>query len=196
MSINKPLDPRVRRTRKWLQEALLSLLQNKTFSKISIAEITDKAEVSRPTFYLHYKTKEELLIDYLDGIYEAFMKDMVPYIDLLSQGRMAVKLYEQVAENSVFLNPLFDSEISNLIMERMHQYCYDVIKRLFDTLPIKTLPKAFEIKKEIAVASMAGSTYAMSVQWLKMGMPISPEEMGELTMRLLRPGMEDVLRNG
>ncbi len=196
MSTKEKLDPRVRRTRKWLQESLLSLLQKKPFSKISIAEITDQAEVSRPTFYLHYKTKEELLVDYLDGIYEEFMDDMQPFIDSPSQAKMAIKLYEQVQENSIFLNPLIDSEISNLIMERMHKYCYDVIKRLFDRMLIPALPKEYEIRKEIAVASMAGSTYAMSVQWLKMGMPLSPQEMGEITMRLLRPGMEDVLRNG
>ena len=103
------MDPRVRRTRKWLQEALLSLMREKAFSKIAIAEITDKAEVSRPTFYLHYKTKEELLMDYLDSIYENFMVDMEQYIEFINQGKMAVKLYEQIQENADYLKPLMDS---------------------------------------------------------------------------------------
>ncbi len=196
MSNKSKLDPRVRRTRKWLQEALLSLMLTKPFSKISIAEITDHANLSRPTFYLHYKTKEELLIAYLDGIYESFMDDMEQYIDFIAQGKLAVKLYEQVAENATFLRSLIDSEVSNLVMEKMQNYCYDVIKKLFDQEPLKSNHNLTDNVKDFTVSSMAGSTYAMSMQWLKKDMPLSPKEMGELTMRLLRPGMEDVLTNG
>ncbi|MBE0688415.1 MAG: TetR/AcrR family transcriptional regulator, partial [Anaerolineaceae bacterium] len=50
MSTKDSTDLRVRRTRKWLQEALLSLMLKKPFTRISIAEITDQAQVSRPTF--------------------------------------------------------------------------------------------------------------------------------------------------
>jgi AcrR family transcriptional regulator len=196
MSNKSKLDPRVRRTRKWLQEALLSLMLTKPFSKISIAEITDQANVSRPTFYLHYKTKEELLIAYLDGIYESFMDDMEQYIDFIAQGKLAIKLYEQVAENATFLRSLINSEVSNLVMEKMQNYCYDVIKKLFDKEPLKSNKNLSDSVKDFTVSSMAGSTYAMSMQWLKTGMPLSPKEMGELTMRLLKPGMEDVLTNG
>lgn len=196
MSNKSKLDPRVRRTRKWLQEALLSLMLTKPFSKISIAEITDHANLSRPTFYLHYKTKEELLIAYLDGIYESFMDDMEQYIDFIAQGKLAIKLYEQVAENATFLRSLIDSEVSNLVMEKMQNYCYDVIKKLFDQEPLKSNHNLTDNVKDFTVSSMAGSTYAMSMQWLKNDMPLSPKEMGELTMRLLRPGMEDVLTNG
>ncbi|MAT44316.1 MAG: hypothetical protein CL609_18445 [Anaerolineaceae bacterium] len=196
MSNKSKLDPRVRRTRKWLQEALLSLMLTKPFSKISIAEITDQANVSRPTFYLHYKTKEELLIAYLDGIYESFMDDMEQYIDFIAQGKLAIKLYEQVAENATFLRSLIDSEVSNLVMEKMQNYCYDVIKKLFDKEPLKSNHNLSDSVKDFTVSSMAGSTYAMSMQWLKTGMPLSPKEMGDLTMRLLKPGMEDVLTNG
>ena len=98
MSNKESLDPRVRRTKKWLQEALLSLMLQKPFTKISIAEITDKAEVSRPTFYLHYKNKEEVLEDYLDSMYKNFMVDMQPYLDSIIQGKMAVKFFEQIAD--------------------------------------------------------------------------------------------------
>jgi AcrR family transcriptional regulator len=168
----------------------------KPFSKISIAEITDQANLSRPTFYLHYKTKEELLIAYLDGIYENFMDDMEQYIDFIAQGKLAIKLYEQIAENATFLRSLIDSEVSNLVMEKMQNYCYDIIKKLFDKEPLLSNHNLSDTVKDFTVSSMAGSTYVMSMQWLKMGMPLSPKEMGALTMRLLKPGMEDVLTNG
>lgn len=190
VSMKNLQDLRVQRTRKWLQEALLSLLADKPFSKISVAEITTKAQVSRPTFYLHYRTKEEVLEDYLDSIYRDFMDDMQPYLDSIIQGKMAVKLFEQIADQEVFLRSLINSEVAYLVMQKLHQYCYDVISQAL----IQIIDPAIENETwNIVVASIAGSVYAMGVQWLQMGMTLQPKEMGELTMRLISPGIRDVL---
>jgi AcrR family transcriptional regulator len=54
-------DPRIRRTRHLLQEALLNLLQIKGFEDISVHDITEAATVNRATFYDHYTDKYSLL---------------------------------------------------------------------------------------------------------------------------------------
>ncbi|MBE0687354.1 MAG: TetR/AcrR family transcriptional regulator, partial [Anaerolineaceae bacterium] len=186
-------DLRVRRTRKWLQEALLSLMLKKPFTRISIAEITDQAQVSRPTFYLHYRNKEEVLEDYLDSMYKNFMDDMQPYLDSIIQGKMAVKFFEQIADQAVFLRSLIESEVSNLVMNKLHKYCYDVIKQSLDQAPYPSMEGTIW---DYVIASIAGSVYAMSIRWLQMDMPHTPKEMGELTMRLIRPGIREVLIQG
>lgn len=55
------LDPRVRRTRTLLQDALRSLLREKRFANVTVAEIAERATVNRNTFYLHYEDKFALL---------------------------------------------------------------------------------------------------------------------------------------
>ncbi len=55
------LDPRVRRTRQMLQDALDKLLINKDFDKISVQDIADAAALHRATFYDHYPDKFALL---------------------------------------------------------------------------------------------------------------------------------------
>ncbi|MBW6472129.1 MAG: TetR/AcrR family transcriptional regulator [Anaerolineaceae bacterium] len=193
MSTKDSTDLRVRRTRKWLQEALLSLMLEKPFTRISIAEITDQAQVSRPTFYLHYRNKEEVLEDYLDSMYKNFMIDMQPFLDSIIQGKIAVKFFDQIADQAVFLRSLIDSEVSNLVMNKLHKYCYDVIKQSLDQAPY---PSMEGIIWDYVIASIAGSVYAMSIRWLQMDMPHTPKEMGELTMRLIRPGIRDLLIQG
>jgi AcrR family transcriptional regulator len=47
------MDPRVRRTRKLLQDALRSLLFERRFSRISVQDIAERATVNRATFYAH-----------------------------------------------------------------------------------------------------------------------------------------------
>jgi AcrR family transcriptional regulator len=54
-------DPRIRRTRQLLQEALSSLTQTKAFDEISVQDISEAATVNRATFYDHYTDKYSLL---------------------------------------------------------------------------------------------------------------------------------------
>ena len=54
-------DPRIRRTRQLLQEALSSLMQTKAFDEISVNDISEAATVNRATFYDHYTDKYSLL---------------------------------------------------------------------------------------------------------------------------------------
>lgn len=56
-----PDDARTRRSLEALRSALLALLADKSFEQISIKEICDKAELSYPTFYRRFASKEELL---------------------------------------------------------------------------------------------------------------------------------------
>jgi len=58
---SKDLDPRVRRTRKMLQDALANLLKEKSFDDISIGDIAEKSTLNRATFYDHYTDKFALL---------------------------------------------------------------------------------------------------------------------------------------
>ena len=55
------LDPRVRRTRQLLHEAFVRLLAHRSFSDISVQDVTEAATLNRATFYAHYPDKYALL---------------------------------------------------------------------------------------------------------------------------------------
>lgn len=57
----KPDDPRVQRSVDLLSDALLSLLEGRSFEDISIRDITDQAGVSYPTFFRRFSGKDDLL---------------------------------------------------------------------------------------------------------------------------------------
>lgn len=62
----KPVDRRVRRTKRRLKESLLELLEERDYERITIREITERADVGRSTFYSHYNSKESLLFSGFD----------------------------------------------------------------------------------------------------------------------------------
>src|SRR5215469_6675860 len=53
-------DRRVRRTQATLQRALIDLVGERDLSQITVADVADRADVSRSTFYDHYRDVHEL----------------------------------------------------------------------------------------------------------------------------------------
>jgi len=54
-------DPRVRRTRRALTQALEALMAEKSFAAISVQDVARRADVNRATFYAHFRDKDELV---------------------------------------------------------------------------------------------------------------------------------------
>ena len=61
---DQALEPRVKRTRQLLLVAMKGLLHEQDLQSITVAEITQAAEVNRATFYAHFADKYALF-DYL-----------------------------------------------------------------------------------------------------------------------------------
>ncbi|MDR9853674.1 TetR/AcrR family transcriptional regulator [Paenibacillus sp. VCA1] len=66
--MNKPIDPRVTRTRRLLMDALTELIVEEGVDAITIRDIVRKAEVNRSTFYLHFRDKQDILDQMQDDI--------------------------------------------------------------------------------------------------------------------------------
>ena len=58
------------RSRSMLQGALVDLLKEKRYQKITITEIIERAGLTRPTFYAHSETKDDLLPSYVGDIFD------------------------------------------------------------------------------------------------------------------------------
>jgi AcrR family transcriptional regulator len=63
-------DPRVRRTRDALGDALLMLMQEKAFETITVQQVLDRAGIGRSTFYAHYRDKNDLFLSDLEDFLE------------------------------------------------------------------------------------------------------------------------------
>ncbi|MFC9998001.1 TetR/AcrR family transcriptional regulator [Nocardia sp. NPDC127526] len=56
------MDRRVRRTRMALHIALIELMKERSYARITVQDIIDRADVGRSTFYAHYRDKDDLLV--------------------------------------------------------------------------------------------------------------------------------------
>lgn len=53
-NMTKKTDRRIRKTKAQLRQGLAELLQEKSLKEITVKELTDKVDINRSTFYLHY----------------------------------------------------------------------------------------------------------------------------------------------
>ena len=56
---NKTTDRRIRKTRNAIKNGLAELLLEKSIGDISVRELTEKVDLNRGTFYLHYKDNSD-----------------------------------------------------------------------------------------------------------------------------------------
>ena len=55
----------VQRTKSWIFDALMLLMDEKPYGKITVSDITEKAGIARPTFYRNYDDKDDVVFEYL-----------------------------------------------------------------------------------------------------------------------------------
>lgn len=69
--MSSELDPRIMKTKQQLKRALIKLLSKQSTQSLSIQQITETAEITRGTFYLHYHDKQ----DFIQTIVNDFVTD-------------------------------------------------------------------------------------------------------------------------
>ena len=188
----KKPDRRVLRTCRQLRAALLELVLEKDFDTLTITEIADRADLRRATFYLHYDTKEELLLDALQTTFDALAEQA----DASQRNHIASKsqpdayrvTFEHVAQHANLYTALFRSSGGAIVTRHIQQYLAGLVlpdlQAQADNMP---MPPA------VIANYMAGAELALLTWWLDNDMPHTPVEMAQMTRQLVLNGLTGVV---
>ena len=170
MSGKESEDPRVRRTRDALGDALIALVQEKPFESITVQDLLDRAGVGRSTFYAHFSDKDDLLLSDVDD----FFRHMS---ELPVEGRVAPvrELFAHVAE----ARPLYDALQA---LDRAGEML-EIARGHFASSIASRLPDS-EGRAATAEA-LAGALFSLLAFWVRRGMREPPAEMDALFHKLV-----------
>lgn len=181
-------DPRVRKTRRNLQDALVRLILKQGYDNISVQDIATEADAARITFYRHYKDKEELLTDCLNTLYE----NLTAKIERLSakgvlDGISPLKaLYDHIEEQEQLYRILFSSRGTQTVIDRLR---YHLARHSMETLLLSGKMPQGNIPVEVIIYHTASAQLGLAMWWLDHNKPYSSAYMARISLWLSLVGI-------
>jgi AcrR family transcriptional regulator len=179
-------DPRIRRTRELLQQALRKLLEQKDFEKISVQDITDAATVNRATFYAHYPDKFALL----ECLVASDFNSLLEQRGILFDGGCSSALRGMILGICDFLAqaPGTPCHRQRQMEPHMEAAVVAVVQKMI-LAGLKRHEAAGSVSPEIQAATMSGAMYGAAKEWARTANRVSSEEIAETVLLLVAPLM-------
>lgn len=182
-------DRRVRRTRKNLAEALVSLILERGYNRVTVQDILDRADVGRSTFYAHFRDKEALLLSCFDGLHDELARDL----DEMTPGRMpddpaqpSLAIFAHADRHRNVYQALCGRHGGQVVQRHMH----DLIASLLTAhlAPHLAAPAA-RVPAPVVVEHYASALLGVLTWWVRHDFPYPPAEMARMFGLLANPGV-------
>lgn len=153
--------------------ALMDLMKEMEFPKISIELLCKRAGVSRMTYYRYYSNKEEILMNHLDESFTCYLSELQSTKDLQIEDALETYfIYVSSTEKPFFL-AVVTSGLSYLLMDKFYDYIDQVMLLVYRKEHLSPYIRSY----------LTGGTYKLTIDWIKNGLDLSPNEMVDV----LRP---------
>ena len=128
MSHEEQTDLRIRRTHKFLQEAMIELITEQGFEAITVGDIAERAMINRATFYRHYQDKYDLVAKIFEETANQLVENMKPIYkdnrqsETENSPEIWIQLFEHVAEHARLYRAMLGKNGSSWFAARMREH--------------------------------------------------------------------------
>jgi hypothetical protein len=177
-------DRRARRSRRLLKQGLSELLREKKFSDISAKDITERMDLNRGTFYLHYADTYDLLQN-LEQDVLTNAQEMIDAHRAEAGGDTLRPIFEPlldyIVENRALCRALFvnnaSSDFTGKVYQLLYQNGFDLIRRRF--------PNAPEKQMEYLLNFIAFGLIGLMREWFDTDMELSKDDLLHMADQLV-----------
>lgn len=187
-------DRRIVRTKTEIKEAFLSLLEEKGFEKITVRDLTTRANINRGTFYLHYLDKYDLLeklenelFDKVSQIVKESNFDGSSFIAGFTSERrqFILRLLQCLQEEAAFMKVILGSNGDANFREKIRKVFIHNFKGL---LPKTFKPEQLNYPLDLLMMYISSAHIGVLTYWLQNDVQQSAEEIADM--------MIDIILNG
>lgn len=168
------MDRRILKTLEALQKAVIELMSEKNFDDITIQDISDRANVSRGTIYLHYADK----FDLLDKLMETHINEMREICESgseLDYTDANLPWFEYLASNRLFFSTMLASKGAPSFRSRFVEFLVEEFRDEVETAQGKNQGLNGDILLQFIVTSYVG----VVEWWITNGMHYPPKVLAE-----------------
>ena len=123
-------------SRDCMVQALIQLLKTKSLSNITITELTERAGVSRMTYYRNYHSLDEIFSSYLKDLVESYRQDVATWPDKgnYNDSRNMLHCYEYFNHYKEFIACLVQTGLGTYYTEDKGQDFYYTLRAFSGSL--------------------------------------------------------------
>jgi AcrR family transcriptional regulator len=179
-------DRRIVRTKKLLRDAMHELILEQGYDEFNIQDVTNKANLGRATFYLHYREKDDLLADLMNQRFEDFIgstSQIVSGKDGVLEEKAIEKLFNLAEENYDFYRIMEIGKGGTVASNQMQLIIRDKVRERLDQFRQVT-QKEFSYPQDFLETYLSGALLALIYWWLREEMPYSASEMAKMYRRI------------
>lgn len=191
MTAERKSDRRVRRTKTLLINALISLLEIKSFKDITVKDLCDAADINRGTFYLHYKD----IYDLIGQIEQDIMNQLETMISLHTPEELNNNPYTLICDifqfthqNSALCRTLLSQNGDISFLMKIKNLCRDRFIEVCSYSFHEENPRQLEYSYNFIASGCVG----LIESWLFSEHPESPEEMAALANNIITAGIRSL----
>ena len=187
MSHEEQTDLRIRRTHKFLQEAMIELITEKGFDAITVGDIAERAMINRATFYRHYQDKYDLVARIFEEAANHLVEDMKPLHKDIDPGEKEENLreiwnplFEHVAEYARLYRAMLGKNGSPWFAARMREHIIKLIlerERLWKQQVVPRHQIEPAMPQELPVMQLSHVLIGTIVWWLESEKRYTPRQM-------------------
>lgn len=168
------VDRRILKSQEAIKKAVIELMSQKSFDDITIQDISDRANVSRGTVYLHYVDKYDLLDKLIEEHIDT-MRDMCQSLAEAEFTEANIPWFEYLEKNYLFFSTMLASKGAPSFRRQFHEF---LIEEFQDEVDV-TKGKNQGLNEEIILQFIVTSYVGIVEWWFKNGMPHPPHVMAE-----------------
>ena len=177
------MDRRQRKTREAIFAAFIGLLSEKNYSRITVGEIIERADIGRATFYAHFETKDFLLKELCEElfchVFDAAQDCKNGHRHIFSCGdtdSVFLHLFRHLQKNDNNILDLLSGQNNELYLR---YFKTNLNKLVVNQLPMFECERSKKLPQSLWVNHIA-STFVETVRWwVHNGRKESPETITE-----------------
>nr|WP_312580157.1 TetR/AcrR family transcriptional regulator [Sedimentibacter sp.] len=188
------MDRRQKKTREAIFDAFAKILSIKSYSKITVQEIIDEANVGRTTFYAHFETKDALLKEMCTDLFDHVLSDTLSReethdfsVQKGNTNEIVTHILFHLIDNRRNIMGILTCESGELFLGFFKQYLNKLmaaqIIRGIDLNKLKT-PEDFLLNH------ISSSFIGMVQWWIKNNLKESPEQLAEYFISVIDPALK------
>lgn len=186
--MEEKVDMRITKTQRAIKNIFFELMEEVGFSKITVKEIIERAEINRSTFYLHYNDKFDLLDKMENDLLIGFRSIGItaPIDRIISHGFIAEytvpyfnQLTSYIYENGKIFTLLISANGDPVFISKLS----DLLKSVWTE---RQISKRLSIPEGYAFAAFIGMITSLISEWVKNGYQETPEAFGNIMVQITK----------